>query len=201
MRSDYLRPGRYARLFGCMQPDNVLAMRCALETGLRIDDVLSLRPSDLRGSTITCTAHKTGKTCSKRVSAPLARDLRRNASPEWIFPGRKKGRHRTRQTVWRDLSKARAMLGLPEHVSPHSARKTYAVELRRADGLDRVQAELQHDRTSTTMIYAFADLLQNGENQVENEEKTADFEAFAEQIAEKVAEKLFERLSQKWDTK
>ena len=46
------------------------------------------------------------------------------------------------------------------HVSPHTARKVYAVEqYRRTGDLKRVQRLLQHDNESVTAIYAMADYL------------------------------------------
>ena len=39
MRTDYLNPQLYNRLYACMTYENVLALRVSLETGLRIDDI------------------------------------------------------------------------------------------------------------------------------------------------------------------
>lgn len=185
MRADYLRPQTYSRLFFLMQYPNVLALRLSLETGLRIDDVLSLKPAALAGTNLSYVAKKTGKPGKKKVSATLAREIRGQASKAWLFPGRKEGNHRTRQAVWRDVKKAAKTLGLDENVSPHSARKTYAVQLRKEEGLAAVQKELQHSHGDTTMLYAFADLAGRGQAI-----SSQDPEILAELIAEKVVEKL-----------
>ena len=71
MRTDYLNPQIYNRLYGVMTYDNVLALRVSLETGLRIDDVLSLKRGDLTGRTITGTAEKTGKPFKRTESQRL----------------------------------------------------------------------------------------------------------------------------------
>lgn len=161
MTTTYITPRTYNALYSVMQYENALALRVALETGARIGDVVALRRENLHGLKITYTAQKTGKTTTKKVSLELMRQLLNNCRNEygWVFGGRDARRHRTRQAVWKDVKKAAARLQLQGNVAPHSARKTYAVELMHEKGLPAVQSELQHDRTETTMLYAFADLL------------------------------------------
>lgn len=189
MRTTYLNPTTYNRLYGIMQYPNVLALRVCLETGLRIDDVLKLRVTDLNKRTIRGVADKTDKTFKKVLSADLANRLREISGSEFIFPHRlKRSEHRTRQAVWKDVKKAAKLLGLAGNIAPHSARKTYAVELFKESGLPAVQKELQHDMASTTMIYAFADLLDKKETNVRINGDI--IEDLSEKIAEKVVEKL-----------
>ncbi len=161
MKSDYLDPRIYERLYHVMQYDNVLALRVALETGLRINDVLQLRWDDFkRDGKFTYIAQKTGKKGTKTISKELYKRLfARRTGQTYLFPGRKRGRHRTRQAVWKDIKKAAAALGVSGNASPHSTRKTYAVGVRRREGVAAVQRELQHDRMDTTMLYAFSDML------------------------------------------
>lgn len=193
MRTDYLNPQLYNRLYAVMTYDNVLAMRIALETGLRIDDVLSLRYEQIKGRTVRGTAEKTGKEFKKVLSADLAKRLQLEKGKKgYIFPHRTKpNAHRTRQAVWANMKKAADIMGVKLNAAPHSARKTYAVEVFKDKGINAAQKELQHDRISTTMIYAFSNLL------TENERKNDGFcvsgeeiEHFAELIAEKVAKRL-----------
>lgn len=195
MRTDYLNPQLYNRLYGVMTYDNVLALRISLETGLRIDDVLSLRAEQLHKCTILGTAKKTGKVYKKVISRDLAERLRRLNRDGYLFPHRtKKGEHRTRQAVWKNMKQAAARLGIELNVAPHSARKTYAVELFHDKGLGAAQAELQHDRISTTMIYAFSDMLSpkapNNANFGNTLQNYQFMENFAELVAKKVVEKL-----------
>ena len=72
MRTDYLNPQIYNRLYAVMTYENVLALRISLETGLRIDDVLSLTANQIIGRTLRGTEEKTGKAYKKAVSADLA---------------------------------------------------------------------------------------------------------------------------------
>lgn len=194
MRTDYLNPQLYNRLYAVMTYENVLAMRIALETGLRIDDVLSLRYEQIKGRTLRGIAEKTGKEYKKVISHDLAKRLLQgnDGKKGYIFPHRTKpNEHRTRQAVWANMKKAADIMGVKLNAAPHSARKTYAVELFKDKGIKAAQKELQHDRVSTTMIYAFSNLL------TENESKSEgicisleEIESFADLIAEKVVERL-----------
>lgn len=89
------------------------------------------------------------------------------------------------------MKKAAKVLGIELNAAPHSARKTYAVEVFKDKGLGAAQKELQHDRVSTTMLYAFSDMLSS--NSTKNNKSvvnTTDLELFADLVAEKVVKKL-----------
>lgn len=177
-----------------MRKGNALAVRVSLETGLRIGDVLALRPQDVHADgSITCVCQKTRKPFRGTVGGRMVRALTENSNYMWIFPSpRKPSAHRTRQAVWADVKRVVRLCGLAENVTPHTARKIYAVgELRRC-GLPTVQNELQHEQISTTMIYAFADLL-NGKKPPFAPEKGAK-EGQTPDIVEKFVEKLVENL-------
>lgn len=158
-RTSYLSPRLYNKLYAAMQYENSLALRVCLETGLRIDDVLHLKTSNLKGRTLFLIESKTKKNAKKVISADLAKRLRQIARNGRIFDGRFGNKPRTRQAVWRDVKKAAKKLQLDGNIAPHSARKTYAVEDFHDNGLAQTQKDLQHDRLSTTLVYAFADLL------------------------------------------
>lgn len=163
MRSDYLRPENYAKLFAFMQYPNVLACRVSLETGMRIGDVLALTPGDLKGRTIRFVASKTGKPGRAVISKDLADRLRQTAGEEYIWPklGGKPG-HRCRQTVWNDVKRAAAALKsagllIGGNITPHSARKTFAVTDAEKNGILHTQAALQHRNKETTKLYVFSE--------------------------------------------
>ncbi|MGM9648305.1 MAG: tyrosine-type recombinase/integrase [Eubacteriales bacterium] len=161
MRSDYVNSDAFRLLINSMQYENGLALRVSLETGLRIGDVLKCRPWDLRGCKLSYTAEKTGKSGVKTLSKRLAAALRRISGNDWIFEGRYKTKtgHRTRSTVYKDLKKVCKRLGVEGQISPHSARKSYAVEDFHAHGLDHVKKELQHDDSGVTLLYALSDVI------------------------------------------
>lgn len=162
MRADYIKPSVYNKVYQIMQYENALALRLSLETGLRIGDVLSLEKKQLEGRKIRFTAQKTGKDGNKVISADLAKRLKQISGNKFIFEGRGGDKPRTRQTVWKDVKKAAKLLKIDDNFSCHSARKTYAVEDFHENGLEHTQKALQHDRTDVTMLYAFADVLTNG---------------------------------------
>lgn len=195
MRSTYFDKNAYNSVFQKMQYENVLAMRVSLETGLRIDDVLSLRPSNLSKKTyIECVAKKTGKRAIKKISQGLYTQLLKNSGEFWVFPSPKDERqHRTRQAVWTDIKKASGRLG---GLSPHSARKTYAVETLHDKGINAVQKELQHSRLDTTMLYAFSDIMNGGQHKCA---EVTDFEInrFAQIVAEKIIDYLKENIGKR----
>lgn len=187
MRVDYIKPSIYKKIYMVMQYENALALRTSLETGLRIGDVLQLRPQDINGRTVTVTAQKTGKECQKVLSADLCKRLSQIAGKKWVFEGRFGDKPRTRGAVWKDIKKAAKVLKLKENVGCHSARKTYAVELFHEEGLPTVQQELQHDNVDTTMLYAFADLL--------SDKSDSDSE---DELADRIADKVWKKLEQKF---
>ena len=89
------------------------------------------------------------------------------------------------------MKKAADVMGVELNAAPHSARKTYAVEVFQDRGLDAAQKELQHDRLSTTMLYAFSDILSQDCNKMsQNLQSSINLEEFAELIANKVVKKL-----------
>lgn len=160
MKSEYIDGELWRGIVSGMTPANALAIAVSLETGLRIGDVLRLHESDLCEDGISYTAEKTGKSGAAKCSAKIIRALHENAINGVCFPSRTgaKGKYRTRQAVWKNVRRAACNAGIKPHVSPHSARKTFAVELRRRSGIGAVQEALQHRYAATTNLYAFADV-------------------------------------------
>lgn len=190
MRTDYCKPSLFNKLLMLMQYENALAVMVSLETGLRIDDVLHIKPDDLDGCRLSYVAEKTGKAGHKTLSADLSKRLIKNAGKNWVFEGRTGNKPRTRQAVWKDVKKASELFNLKINVAPHSARKTYAVSKFKEDGIKAVQRELQHDNLATTMLYAFSDKFKN-EKPIDgfNED---DIKNWCDYIAERIVEKLRE---------
>ena len=188
MKAEYLPKEQYKSILRKMQPGNALALKVALRSGLRIDDVLSRTPDELVGNKLFFTAKKTGKPGEIILPRSLADALRKNANSRWLFPSPYRGgvKHLTRQAVFLDMQKSavRCTADMP-HVSPHSTRKTFAVELRKTKGFEAVQTALQHTDLATTMIYALSDY-----NNYKREVNQIDCEALACQVAERVAKML-----------
>lgn len=160
MKTDYLPAAEYEKLFELMQPENVLPLRCSLETGLRIGDVLALKRSNLtqKSRKITYKAQKTGKKGTCYITDELMKKILLHSGQEYLFEGRSPGKPRTRQAVYTDLKKAAEKLHIDLNVAPHSCRKTFAVEdLKKKGSLAAVQEDLQHTNKVVTMLYAYAD--------------------------------------------
>lgn len=143
-------------------PENRLALEVSLNTGLRIGDVLALRSDCLSRERFTVREAKTGKARRIRLPAELREELQGIAGSYYVFPGRNDPQKpRTRQAVYKDLKRAQALLRVKNsQISPHSARKIYAVKaLGKYGSLKKVQALLNHSTEAVTAIYAMADVL------------------------------------------
>lgn len=161
MKSRYVPPDEMDCVLMCLTPANRLVCRVCLHTGLRVGDVLALKPDMLKADSFTVTEQKTGK--HKRVKLPvgLRADLAAQSGALWVFEGRSDPRkHRTRQAVWADMVHAARALRLKPQATPHSTRKDYAVRKYHACGsLSTVQKALNHDNSVVTLLYALADQL------------------------------------------
>ena len=160
MKSDYIDEKDVENVRERLTLAEWLPFWVMLETGLRVGDVVALRVRDVKVDGIHYVAQKTGKPGVAKISKRLRDALPKNG--RWLFPGRKG--HLTRQAVWYRVKKATERAGQScEGKSPHSFRKTFAVELYREKGFKAVQEALQHSNAATTEIYSFADW-STGEN-------------------------------------
>lgn len=159
MTTEYLYRQEVDRVLAALMPQNQLIVRVMLHTGMRLSDVLLLRSEGLSTSG-WYTETKTAKKRRYGLPRPLYEAIMEQAGPEWAFPGRKRGTHKTRQAVWKDIKRAAVAFRLPQNVGAHSMRKVYAVRLMKKYGkLERVQQNLNHASASVTTVYAMADLL------------------------------------------
>lgn len=157
MRTEYVLEREVDLILAALTPKNRLVIRTALTTGLRVGDVLALKPERLKPH-FWVTEQKTGKKRQVGIPEPLLSDLKKNAGKDWVFPGRDPQKHHTRQAVWKDVKRAAKLFRLPQNVAPHSFRKVYAVELMQKYGdIERVRRALNHGSETITMIYALAD--------------------------------------------
>ena len=158
MTTEYLLDREVELILSALTDTNRLVIRTALVTGLRIGDVLALKPDRLKPH-FWVTEQKTGKPRQVGLPEPLLSDLKNHTGEYWVFPGRNPRKHHTRQAVWKDVKRAAAAFRLPQNVAPHSFRKVYAVELRKKYGdIERVMRALNHSSETVTLIYAMADM-------------------------------------------
>lgn len=164
MRSRFLDETTVKRLHARARSDDAwLPFAVALETGLRIGDVLALQRVNVRDDRVDFIAAKTGKVGSAAISAATAAALRKSAAGgRWCFPSpRRRGKHLTRQAAWYRVKAACRRAGIDaKGVSPHSYRKTFAARvLEQTHDVEVVRRLLQHDKLSDTCLYAFSDRL------------------------------------------
>lgn len=161
MRTDWISDDVMSHILAALMPANRLAIIVSLVSGMRISDVLSLRPLDLRKERILYTEKKTLKRRRVRLPFKLREELLAQSGKVYVFEHRLDPlRPRTRQAVFKDIKRAAKLFRVPLNVAPHSARKIYAVEEYKKDmNIKRIKELLNHSSEAVTMIYAMADAI------------------------------------------
>lgn len=160
MKSDYASGDIMSHILAALMYENRLALLVSMQTGLRIDDVLHLKTADIRKDRFSIKEMKTGKRKYIRISKPLRDELFAQAGRFYVFEGRNDPKKpRTRQAVYKDIKRAQTLFRVKNaQISPHSARKIYAVEMYKKYGnLKKVQELLNHSNEAVTLLYAMAD--------------------------------------------
>lgn len=155
-------------IYGATAP-TALCLAIALETGLRMGDIVALRKKTVDEARANegrarVREQKTGKTREVQFSDALLRRMsaqtRRQRKGEYLFPhARKKGEHRTRESVRMSIKRTCERYHIdPAGVSPHSFRKLYAKRLYAETGnLEKVRAAMGHEQLATTALYVLSD--------------------------------------------
>ncbi len=157
MRTDALHNDDISYFFRLLIPQNALILETCLQTGLRISDVLRIQSADFKPR-MSVRQAKTGKTKRVYFSKKLFLRLDAQKGSIWLFPGRDPVKPKTRQAVWADMKRASKALRIDYNAAPHSARKSYAVDVYKRSGgglkgLEATKQLLQHDYLSTTLVY------------------------------------------------
>lgn len=167
MKSKYIPSKELEAIRDALGAELWLPFEVSLVTGLRVGDVLKIRPSDFTtGNKLIFVAQKTGKRGAVKLPEDLIWRLQRNSkSTRWCFPSPKDPRkHLTRQAVYARIKKGAKMANISSNgISPHSMRKNFAVGLYHDSDIGTVKEALQHTNSATAQIYALADWL-TGEN-------------------------------------
>lgn len=158
MTTEYLLDREVEKVLMLLQPSNHLVMQVCLHTGLRVGDVLALKPEQIKPR-FWVTEQKTGKRRIVGLPEELREAILRQAGRYWCFPHRlDETKHKTRQALWKDVKRAAKMLHLKKNAAPHSFRKVYAVDLMQKYGdIEKVKRALNHSDVCVTLIYALAD--------------------------------------------
>ena len=136
--------------------------RLCLETGLRVSDAINVKYADFdEKGRLHYTAKKTKKRGIAQVSAYFLQKyaIKSNFSGKYIFSSPvKPNKHVTRQTVFNHIKAACKKCRIDSTgISPHSARKYFAVETFNEKGLGATMNALQHGDVATTLMYALSD--------------------------------------------
>jgi integrase/recombinase XerD len=136
-------------------------------TGLRVSELISLRPADINldASYLTCTG-KGGKQRIVPLGEQAADWLRRyirdarplllakRSSPRMFVNARRGGQGLTRVGFWKILKAYGSSAGVRATLSPHTLRHSFATHLlERGADLRAIQMMLGHADLSTTQIY------------------------------------------------
>ncbi len=135
--------------------------RLCWETGVRVSDAVKAKYSDFDDhNKFHYTAQKTGKRGVATVSSYFIDTYIGKSRPrKYVFRSpRRPGKHITRQAVFNHVKQACERAGIDSAgISPHSARKHFAVELFHDKGLGATMSALQHREVGTTLLYALSD--------------------------------------------
>ena len=168
MTSDYISRADVNELVSRLPYEYRAIVRAAADTGYRVGDLCAAKVGDydLEENNITIVEEKTGKQRTVECEGDLAllcarRAMQTHDEGAPLFVNHL-GRKFSRVSVWRWIVNTWETMHPDDGrvISPHSFRKHYAVA-RRLDGwsVSQIMADLNHDRPSTTLLYAFADHL------------------------------------------
>jgi integrase/recombinase XerD len=135
-------------------------------TGLRVTELLSLKPGDvnLSGGYLTCIGKgdkerlvPLGHSASdwvRRYSSEARPHLLKKRKSAWLFVNAKGGGRLSRIGFWKILKDYGVKAGVSRDISPHVLRHSFATHLlERGADLRAIQMMLGHADVSTTQIY------------------------------------------------
>ncbi|HSG07059.1 MAG TPA: tyrosine-type recombinase/integrase [Longimicrobiales bacterium] len=141
-------------------PKHVAILAVAYSAGLRVSEVVRLRPEDLdrergllqvRGG----KGRKDRHTLLSETALALVDAYLDGAPPgRWLFPGARPGRPLTARTVQKVTARARERAGITKPLTPHVLRHSFATHLLESGTDVRIIQELLgHTSVRTTEIY------------------------------------------------
>jgi site-specific recombinase XerD len=141
-------------------PKHRAALTMAYSSGLRVGEVVRLRPEDLdtdrwllfvRGA----KGRKDRYSLLSRKAVAAVRRFRPEAGgPAWLFPGARPGRHLSERTLQHVMRRARDKAGITKNATMHTLRHSFATHLLEAGtDLRFIQEILGHSSPKTTQIY------------------------------------------------
>jgi site-specific recombinase XerD len=156
-----LSPDEVLQFLACAPgPKHRAILTTCYAAGLRISEVLHLRPTDIDSRRMVIRVDQ-GKGQQDRyvMLSPKLLELLRTwwrveRSPVWLFPGDRPGQAISKTAVEKACHTARRRCGIPKPITPHLLRHAFAVHLLEA-GTDvrTIQLLLGHRSLATTARY------------------------------------------------
>jgi site-specific recombinase XerD len=151
-------------------PKHLAILGVAYSAGLRVGEVVRLRPEDLdRDRALLRVRSGKGRKDRCTLLSPTALAFvdayLEGAHPgRWLFPGARPGRHLTARTVQKVTAMARERAGITKPLTPHVLRHSFATHLLES-GTDvrLIQELLGHANVRTTQIYTHVSRRRLGE--------------------------------------
>ncbi len=141
-------------------PKHAAILAMAYSAGLRVSEVVRLRPEDLdrdRGLLLVRggKGRKDRYTLLSSTALGLIDAYLEGADPgRWLFPGARPGRHLTARSVQKVTAAARRRAGITKPLTPHVLRHSFATHLLEGGTDVRfIQELLGHANVRTTELY------------------------------------------------
>ncbi len=141
----------------CSERDYILFL-LGINTGLRVQDLLSLKIKDIKGKKKIVVME--GKTVKPRtihlsnIYDELSSYIKTLEGTEWLFPSRKGDKAITRIQAYRQLNKASAMVDVVDGIGTHTMRKTFGYwHYKQFKDVAQLQMILNHSHPSITLKY------------------------------------------------
>jgi integrase len=138
---------------------NYMMLVLGINTGLRIQDILKLKVSDVIGDHIVMVEMKTGKKKWIQINPTLKREIKRYTAgideEGFLFPSRQGGKNKPikRDMAYKIMRAAAKEYGLVD-IGTHTLRKTFGYHMyQKTKDITLVQKMLNHSDKSITMKY------------------------------------------------
>lgn len=156
-----LSPDELRRFLAAVRnPKHRAILGLAYSAGLRVSEVVRLRPDDLnRDRGLLQIRAGKGRKDRSTLLSPAALALvdayLEGASPgKWLFPGPRPSRHLSARSVQKVTADARVRAGITKPVTPHILRHSFATHLlEKGTDVRLIQELLGHASVRTTEIY------------------------------------------------
>ena len=153
MRVDLLYPDECAAIERALKGQFRVIWIIGLSTGLRISDILMLKPQNFKGDRFYIREKKTGKLRRvyvrkkvKKVVEDFAASRSINDN-DYLFSA-------SRQAVWCGFKRAAHRAEIKKNIGTHSMRKSYSIaHIRKGYDISDLQSRLNHSRLGDTIGY------------------------------------------------